>query len=251
MHKIGIYPSARIAVEILQWKKRTEQEQEKNMICWSIIDSTLQALCCAGASFFSQLDIRVQCSGLNYFHFFDNKLFFVVVVVVERERKISRKKAFIRIFFYGIHTRKKNFRACPSDVWSRRCGILSRICIQLYIYSFFFLNQLCISLQKGQRATHTPPDTRFIYFFAEMLRASMHGSAIRANERSSQYMIGNWYQIHYPDPCSSFFFISRSLLSFLLRTYRESFPSCNNSLALMYLIAYFFCSFAHSSSVSL
>jgi len=142
-------------------RTRTRKEYDLLKHYWFYSTSAVLRWC----FFFSQLDSRVQCSGLNYFHFFDNKLFFVVAVVVV-EREISRKKAFIRIFLWNTH-KKKNFRACPSDVWSRQCGILSRICIQLYIYSLFFLNQLCISLQKGQRATHTPPGTRLnsIYLF--------------------------------------------------------------------------------------
>lgn len=128
---------------------------------------SLQALCCAGASFFcfSTRLARVQCSGLNYFHFFDNKTFFFVVVVVawsERERKISRKKSFLFEIFYGIHTRNK-FSGLPERrkaMWNS-IDSLSRACMYIYIYIYsFFLNQLCISLRKGQRATHTSPGTR-------------------------------------------------------------------------------------------
>lgn len=157
-----------LELQLRYYNERNEQNKNMKRIWFVeallILLYSLQALCCAGASFFcfSTRLSRVQCSGLNYFHFFDNKTFFFVVVVVawsERERKISRKKAFYSKFFM-VYTQEINFRACPSDV--RQCGIQSILshgheCI--YIYSFF-LNQLCISLRKGQRATHTSPGTR-------------------------------------------------------------------------------------------
>ena len=92
MHKIGIYPSARIAVE-KYYNERNEQKQEQEQEIWFVeaLLILLYKLCAALVLlFFSTRLTRVQCSGLNYFHFFDNKTFFVVaavVVVVIGERK--------------------------------------------------------------------------------------------------------------------------------------------------------------------
>lgn len=113
----------------------------------------------------------------------------------------------------------------------------NRLSLTTCMYIFIlFLNQLCISLQKGQRATHTSPGTRldsiYLFFFADMLRASMHGSVIRANERGSQLMIGNSYQIHYPNRFS----FSHFLRKYKYREGFSSFPTI--SLVLMHLIAH-------------
>ena len=164
MHKIGIYPSARIAVEILQWKKRTEQEQEKNMICWSIIDSTLQALCCAGASFFLNSTHEFNALVWTIFTFLIINFFsLLLLLLLERERKISRKKAFIRIFLWNTH-KKKIFGPARATYEASKCGILSRICI--YIHSFFSINS-AFHYRKAN-APHTLllalDSTRFIYF---------------------------------------------------------------------------------------
>lgn len=204
-------------------RTRTRKEYDLLKHYWFYSTSAVLRWC----FFFSQLDSRVQCSGLNYFHFFDNKLFSLLLLLLERERKISRKKSFYSNFLWNTH-KKKNFGPARATYEASKCGILSRICI--YIHSFF-LNQLCISLQKGQRATHTPPGTRLnsIYLFFCGNVTCVYAWLSHKSEWA-RFPIYDWKLISNSLHRSMLivFFLFREVYSLylFLRTYRESFPSC-------------------------